>query len=78
MKYRFSLFLQVVKEWIEKGSVKNLVALDLDRNENISEDALTKLIKLQGPMLRGLGLSNIPHITEHFWNAMLPTLKNAR
>ncbi|KAG8175637.1 hypothetical protein JTE90_018599 [Oedothorax gibbosus] len=69
---------QVMKEWIEKGNVKNLVALDLDRNENISEEALVKLIKLQGPMLRGLGLSNIPHITEHFYNAMLPTLRNSR
>lgn len=69
---------QVIKEWIEKGNIKNLVALDLDRNENISEEALTYLVKIQGPMLRGLGLSNIPHITEHFWNAMLPNLKNSR
>lgn len=67
-----------MKEWIEKGNVKNLVALDLDRNENISEEALVKLIKMQGPSLRGLGLSNIPHITEHFWNVMLPSLRNSR
>lgn len=69
---------QVMKEWIEKGSIKNLVALDLDRNENISEEALARLIKMQGPQLRGLGLSNIPHITEHFWNIVLPLLRNSK
>ncbi|XP_071044404.1 F-box/LRR-repeat protein 7 [Parasteatoda tepidariorum] len=69
---------QVLKEWIEKGNIKSLVALDLDRNENISEEALTIFVKIQGPMLRGLGLSNIPHLTEHFWNAMLPMLRNTK
>lgn len=77
-KHFLKMFFQVIKEWIEKGNIKNLVGLDLDRNENISEGALTNLVKLQGPMLRGLGLSNMPHITEHFWNAMLPMLKNSR
>ncbi|EEC10161.1 conserved hypothetical protein [Ixodes scapularis] len=36
---------QVLKDWMEKGNIKNLIALDLDCNENVSEDALLKFIK---------------------------------
>ncbi|XP_076308269.1 uncharacterized protein LOC143223757 [Tachypleus tridentatus] len=69
---------QVLKEFVEKGNTKNLIALDLDRNENISEETLLRFIKLQGTFLKGLMLSGIPHLTEQFWISVLPTLKNIK
>ncbi|XP_067135308.1 LOW QUALITY PROTEIN: F-box/LRR-repeat protein 12-like [Centruroides vittatus] len=69
---------QVLKEYMEKGNFKSLVSLDLDKNENISEEALLKLIKIQGPMLRGLCLSGLPHLTEAFWNVILPLMPHTK
>lgn len=69
---------QVLKEWMEKGNIKNLIALDLDCNENVSEDALLKFIKVQGAMLQGLVLSGIPHLCEQFWGTTLPIIKKIR
>ncbi|XP_076317313.1 uncharacterized protein LOC143229204 isoform X4 [Tachypleus tridentatus] len=69
---------QVMKEFLEKGNIKNLIALDLDRNENVSDEALFRFITLQGPMLRGLMLSGLPHLTEQFWISVLPVLKNIK
>ena len=43
-----------MKEFIEKGNFQDLIAFDVDRNENISEEMLAQFIKLQGPKLRGL------------------------
>lgn len=44
----------VLKEYIEKGNFKDLIAFDVDRNENISEEMLAQFLRLQGPKLRGL------------------------
>ena len=68
----------VLREYITKGNVKNLIAIDLDRNANISEDTLLTFIKITGANLRGLQLSGLPHLTEQFWNNSIPLLKNAR
>lgn len=68
----------VFKEFIENGNTKSLVSLDLDRNENISEEMLLGFLKMQAPMLRGLQLSGIPHLTEQFWTTVLPLLKNIK
>lgn len=73
-----TLFLQVLKDWMEKGNVKSVIALDLDSNENLSEDVLLKFIKIQGAMLKGLVLSGIPHLCEQFWASTLPIIKKIR
>ncbi|RWS07285.1 F-box/LRR-repeat protein 20-like protein [Dinothrombium tinctorium] len=68
----------VLKEYVESGNIKNLIAFDVDRNENISEEMLLQFLRIQGPNLRGLQLSFIPHLTEQFWNSSLPLLKNMK
>ncbi|UYV60540.1 hypothetical protein LAZ67_1001448 [Cordylochernes scorpioides] len=68
----------MIKELLERGNYKSLVALDLDRNENISDEALLAFLTHQGPALRGLVLSGIPHLTEQFWLAVLPLLRNVK
>lgn len=68
----------VLKEYMERGNIKSLIALDLDRNENISDEILFKFLKIQAPMLRGLQLSGLPHLTEQFWTSVLPMLKNIK
>lgn len=68
----------VMKEYMEKGNTKNLIALDVDRNANLSEEMLLQFLKIQGPMLRGLQLSGIPHLTEQFWVNTIPILKNIK
>ena len=35
----------VLKEYMERGNIKPLIALDLDRNENISDEILFKFLK---------------------------------
>ena len=66
----------VMKEFIEKGNYKDLIALDVDRNENLSEEMLETFLRLQGPKLRGLQLSGIPHLAEQFWVSITPLCKN--
>lgn len=66
----------VMKEFIEKGNYKDMVALDVDRNENLSEEMLETFLRLQGPKLRGLQLSGIPHLAEQFWVSIMPLCKN--
>ncbi|CAG2102601.1 unnamed protein product [Medioppia subpectinata] len=68
----------VLNEFMEKGYTKSLISLDLDRNENVSEEVLLKFLKIQAPLLRGLQLSGLPHLTESFWTTVLPWLKNIR
>lgn len=68
----------VLKEFIENGNTKSLIAVDLDRNENLSEDILLRFLKVQAPLLRALQLSGIPHLTEQFWTTVLPSLKNIK
>lgn len=68
----------VMRIYIEKGNVKQLVAVDIDRNENISEEMILTLIRIIGPNLRGLQLSGIPNLSEQFWNQCMPLLKNLR
>ncbi len=41
----------VLYEFMEKGNTKSLISLDLDRNENVSEEILLKFLKIQAPML---------------------------
>lgn len=68
----------VLKEWVDKGCTKNLIALDLDKNENISEELLLKFLKQHGPILKGLQLSGLPHLTEQFWSTVIPMLRHIK
>lgn len=68
----------VLNTMIEKGTYKNLITLDLDRNENISEEMLLKIVRLIGPQLQGLVLSGIPHLCEGFWSTTISVIKKIK
>lgn len=68
----------VLKTWMEAGNPRNLVALDLDSSDNLSEDAIYKFLSKHGHQLWGLGLSGMPHITDSLWQTVLPILANAK
>lgn len=69
---------QVLREFMEKGNIKNLQTVDFDRNENLTEDALIRFLRAQGSMLKGLQLSGIPSLCELFWTSTLPLLRNVK
>lgn len=66
---------QVLKEYLEKGNIKSLVAVDFDSNENLTDEILLHFVKCIGPNLQGLRLSGIPQLTEPFWLSILPGLR---
>ncbi|XP_044755699.1 F-box/LRR-repeat protein fbxl-1 isoform X1 [Coccinella septempunctata] len=68
----------VLKTWMEQGNPRNLVALDLDSSDNLSEDAIYKFLCKHGHQLWGLGLSGMTHITDSLWQTVLPILTNAK
>jgi hypothetical protein len=69
---------QVLRAFSERGNAKNLISLDLDASDNLSEEALNKFLHKHGPQFKGLCLSGMPHITDQLWVSVLPLLKNAR
>lgn len=69
---------RVLKEYLEKGNLNSLVAVDFDSNENLTDEILLHFVKRCGPNLIGLRLSGIPLLTEPFWLSILPVLKNIR
>lgn len=69
---------QVLKEYLEKGNLKSLVAVDFDSNENLTDEILIPFVKRIGPNLRGLRLSGIPQLTELFWLSTLPMLRSIK
>ncbi|GJQ75847.1 hypothetical protein Trydic_g17915 [Trypoxylus dichotomus] len=69
---------QVLKTWMEHGNPRNLIALDLDSSDNLSEEAIYKFISKYGNQLWGLVLSGMPHITDSLCTSILPILKNAK
>nr|CAG4643855.1 EOG090X03ZI [Lepidurus arcticus] len=68
----------VLRAYMEHGNPRNLIALDLDRTDNISEECLYKFLSRYGQQLRGLILSGIPHVTDSLWTSILPALRQAR
>lgn len=68
----------VLRAFSEKGNARNLVALDLDRCDSISEDCLYKFLMKHATQLRGLVLSGIPHLTDQLWAGTLPLLKQTK
>ncbi|CAL4084678.1 unnamed protein product, partial [Meganyctiphanes norvegica] len=69
---------RVLKAWTENGNVKNLIALDLDSCDNLSEDGLYKFLARYGGNLRGLVLSGIPYCTDSLCSNVMPALRNIR
>ncbi|XP_071441822.1 F-box/LRR-repeat protein 2 isoform X2 [Hetaerina americana] len=68
----------VLKAFMELGNPRNLVALDLDASDNLSDDALHRFLSRHGHQLHGLALSGMPHITDQLWQSVLPILNNAK
>lgn len=68
----------MLKAFSESGNAKNLIALDVDSSDNLSDEALHKFLSRHGQQLQGLVLSGMPHITDQLWQSVLPILVNAR
>lgn len=69
---------QVLKEYLEKGNIKSLIAVDFDSNENLTDEILLHFVQCIGPNLKGLRLSGIPALTEPFWLSILPVLRSIK
>ncbi len=63
---------------MEGGNPRNLIALDLDSSDNLTDDALYKFLSRHGQQLSGLVLSGMPHITDQLWMSVMPILNNAK
>ncbi|XP_063233378.1 F-box/LRR-repeat protein 2 isoform X3 [Bacillus rossius redtenbacheri] len=68
----------VLKAFVEMGNPRNLIALDLDSSDNLTDDGLHKFLSRYGHQLWGLALSGMPHITDQLWQSVLPILNNAK
>ncbi|KOB70948.1 Uncharacterized protein OBRU01_05730 [Operophtera brumata] len=68
----------VLKAWMEAGTARNLVALDLDSSDNITDEALHRFLSRHGSQLWGLVMSGMPHITDQLWQSVLQLLTNAK
>ncbi|XP_028043533.1 F-box/LRR-repeat protein 2 isoform X3 [Bombyx mandarina] len=67
----------VLKAWVEAGTARNLVALDVDSSDNLSDEALHRFLSRHGSQLHGLVLGGMPHITDQLWQSVLQLLNNA-
>ncbi|CAK1541184.1 unnamed protein product [Leptosia nina] len=68
----------VLKAWLEAGTTRSLLALDVDSSDNLSDDALHRFLSRVGAQLYGLVLSGMPHITDQLWQSVLQLLTNAK
>lgn len=68
----------VLKAWMELGNPRNLIAVDLDSSDNLSDDVLHKFLSRHGHQLWAISLSGMPHITDQLWQSVLPILTNAK
>ena len=68
----------MLKAFTELGNPRNLIALDLDSSDNLTDEALHKFLSRYGHQLLGLSLSGMPHITDQLWQSVLMVLKNAK
>lgn len=66
----------VLSSFMEQGNVRNLIALNLDYSDNLSDEGLYKFLSRYGHQLQGLSLAGMPHITDQLWNTVLPVLNN--
>ena len=58
--------------------MKELISIDLDASDNLTEEALFTFINTYGPQLQGVALSGMPHVTDGLWNSIFSKLKNAK
>ena len=63
---------------MDHANLKELISVDLDSSDNITEEVLFNFVNTYGPQLQGLGLSGMPHVTDGLWNSIFSKLKNAR
>lgn len=68
----------VLKAWMEAGTCRSLISLDLDSSDNVSDEVLAKFIQRIGGQLQALVLSGMSHITDQLWMSILPLLTSAR
>jgi len=68
----------VFKHWVDNANLKELISLDVDASDNLTEEALFNFINVYGPQLKGLALSGMPHVTDGLWNSIFSKLKQAR
>ncbi|KAF9799439.1 hypothetical protein SFRURICE_003136 [Spodoptera frugiperda] len=68
----------VLKAWMEAGTARNLVGLDVDSSDNLTDEALHRFLSRHGNQLHGLVLSGMPHITDQLWQSVLQLLVNAK
>lgn len=68
----------VLKAWMEAGTARSLISLDLDSSDNLSDEALNKFITRHGSQLQSCVLSGMSHITDQLWMTILPLLTNAK
>jgi hypothetical protein len=54
----------VLKAWMESGTCKSLISLDLDASDNLSDEILAKFITRYGVNLQACILSGMSHITD--------------
>lgn len=54
----------VLKAWIEAGTAKSLISLDLDSTDNLSDEMLGKFITRYGAQFQACVLSGMAHITD--------------
>ncbi len=63
---------------MDSGSCHNLIALDLNTCDSLSDEGLSEFLELIGPQLQGLVVSGIPPLLESFWLANIPRLKEIK
>ncbi|CRL06290.1 CLUMA_CG018969, isoform B [Clunio marinus] len=68
----------VLKAWMESGTCRSLLALDLDSSDNLSDESLNKFITRHGSQLQSCVLSGMAHITDQLWMSILPLLSSAK
>lgn len=65
---------QVIESWMQSGACSNIIALDLDTCDALSDTVLTEFLNRNGGQLIGLGLGGHHRLAEHFWLQNLPKM----
>lgn len=68
----------VFKHWMDHANLKELISVDLDSSDNITEEILFNFVNTYGAQLQGLSLSGMPHVTDGLWNSIFSKLKSAK
>lgn len=63
---------------MDHANLKDLVSIDLDASDNLTEEAIFNFVNTYGGQLQGLSLSGMPHVTDGLWNSIFTKLKSAK